>query len=359
MLRFIHAADFHLDSAFAALTPRQAAARRRESRELPVRLANYVNQNNIDLVLLAGDLFDSAASYRDTAEELSAALGQMEAQVYIAPGNHDWYGPGSPYLTVKWPENVHIFTQPRLETMEWPEKNLVLHGAAFTHGEQADGFLTGFTAPADGKLHIGLLHGEIDPSEARYDPIRREEIAASGLDYLALGHIHKSGAYRAGRTLCAWPGCPMGRGFDETGVKGALVVTLEDTAQTRFVPLDTPRFFDYTLSAGNDPAAALATVLPPTQSQNFYRVTLVGESAPFQIPQLLSHFPALHNLQILDKTVPPVDPWSRTGEDSLEGMLFRILQDSLAGQDIAMQQKITLAAKISRQILDGQEVDLS
>lgn len=64
MLRFIHAADFHLDSAFAALTPRQAAARRRESRELPVRLANYVNQNNIDLVLLAGDLFDSAASYR-------------------------------------------------------------------------------------------------------------------------------------------------------------------------------------------------------------------------------------------------------------------------------------------------------
>ena len=55
MLRFIHAADFHLDSAFAALTPRQAAARRRESRELPVRLANYVNQNNIDLVLLAGE----------------------------------------------------------------------------------------------------------------------------------------------------------------------------------------------------------------------------------------------------------------------------------------------------------------
>ena len=122
MLRFIHAADFHLDSAFAALTPRQAAARRRESRELPVRLANYVNQNNIDLVLLAGDLFDSAASYRDMAEELSAALGQMEAQVYIAPGNHDWYGPGSPYLTVKWQENVPIFTQPRLETMEWPEK---------------------------------------------------------------------------------------------------------------------------------------------------------------------------------------------------------------------------------------------
>ena len=67
MLKFIHAADFHLDSAFAALTPQQAAARRRESRDLPVRLANYVNQNGIELVLLAGDLFDSADAYRDTA----------------------------------------------------------------------------------------------------------------------------------------------------------------------------------------------------------------------------------------------------------------------------------------------------
>ena len=61
MIRFIHAADFHLDSAFGALSARQAAARRREGRELGFRLANYVNSHGIDLVLLAGDLFDSAS----------------------------------------------------------------------------------------------------------------------------------------------------------------------------------------------------------------------------------------------------------------------------------------------------------
>ena len=245
MLRFIHAADFHLDSAFAALTPRQAAARRRESRELPVRLANYVNQNNIDLVLLAGDLFDSAASYRDTAEELSAALGQMEAQVYIAPGNHDWYGPGSPYLTVQWPENVHIFTQPCLTAMAWPEKNLVIHGGAFTGPEQPEGFLSGFAAPADGKVHIGLLHGEIDPAEIRYDPIRREEIAASGLAYLALGHIHKrTEPLTYGKTLCAWPGCPEGRGFDELGEKGFYTGIIDEDGKISldFVPFARRRY---------------------------------------------------------------------------------------------------------------------
>ena len=70
MLTFLHAADSHLDSAFGALTARQAAGRRRESRELGFRLANYVNQNNVDLVLLAGDLFDSGSAFRETGEQL-------------------------------------------------------------------------------------------------------------------------------------------------------------------------------------------------------------------------------------------------------------------------------------------------
>ena len=182
-VKIVHAADFHLDSAFGALSGEQARQRRRESRELLTRLCNYVNQNGVDLVLLAGDLFDSDTTYRETLEALSEALGAMQARVFIAPGNHDWYGPGSPYLTVQWPDNVHIFTQPHLEAMAWPEKRLVLHGAAFTASEQSAGFLSGFAAPKDSNLHIGLLHGEIDPAEARYDPIRKEEIAASGLAY--------------------------------------------------------------------------------------------------------------------------------------------------------------------------------
>ena len=95
MLKFIHGADFHLDSAFGALPARQAAGRRRESRELPFRLANLANSRGIQLVLLAGDLFESREAFRETGEQLAAALGQMEARVFIAPGNHDWAGPGS------------------------------------------------------------------------------------------------------------------------------------------------------------------------------------------------------------------------------------------------------------------------
>ena len=108
-VKIVHAADFHLDSAFGALSAEQARQRRRESRELLTRLSNYVNQNGVDLVLLAGDLFDSDTTYRETLEALSEALGAMRARVFIAPGNHDPYSAKSPYATLSWPENVHVF----------------------------------------------------------------------------------------------------------------------------------------------------------------------------------------------------------------------------------------------------------
>ena len=73
-MTFLHGADFHLDSPFGALPARQAAERRRESRELPRHLADYVNGHGVDLVLLAGDLFDSANVFRETGEQLAEEL---------------------------------------------------------------------------------------------------------------------------------------------------------------------------------------------------------------------------------------------------------------------------------------------
>ena len=120
-VKIVHAADFHLDSAFGALSGEQARQRRRESRELLTRLANYVNQNGVDVVLLAGDLFDSDTTYRETLEALSDALGAMRARVFIAPGNHDPYSAKSPYATLAWPENVHVFSSNTVERVVLPE----------------------------------------------------------------------------------------------------------------------------------------------------------------------------------------------------------------------------------------------
>ena len=329
MFKFIHAADFHLDSAFGALTPQQAAARRRESRELVFRLANYVNAHGISLVLLAGDLLDGSSVFRETGEQLSDALGRMEAQVCIAPGNHDWWGHGSVWETMNWPDNVHIFQENVMTALELPELETVVHGAAFTGPEQAESLLAGFTAPADGKIHLGVLHGDPGDTEDRYDPLTRQEIAASGLAYLALGHVHqRMEPETAGKTLWAWPGCLEGRGFDELGEKGFYQGTVSDGGQVSlaFVPFARHRYEILEVDVtGQDPRAAVEAALPEETAADLYRVILTGETgeqgadAPAIQEALADRFYAL---EVRDRTRMARDVWARAGEDSLRCLLY-------------------------------------
>ena len=91
MVKIFTCGGFSSGQPFAGLTSEQARARRREGRENIARLANYANAGHVDLVLLAGDLFDSGEIYRQTAETLAKALGTVEGRVFIAPGNHDYW----------------------------------------------------------------------------------------------------------------------------------------------------------------------------------------------------------------------------------------------------------------------------
>ena len=364
MFRFIHAADFHLDSAFGALSPRQAAARRRESRELPQRLANYANQHQVDLVLLSGDLLDSNSGYRETGEALRDALASIGAPVFIAPGNHDWYGAGSPYAALDWPENVHIFTTPGMAPVEVPGLNAVVHGAAFTGPERHDRVLADFAAPADGKMHLGVLHGEFGAAELRYGAISQQDAAASGLSYLALGHIHRRGEpVRCGNTLVAWPGCPEGRGFDELGDKGFYLGEAADDGSVTltFVPFARHRYEILQVDiTGQDPRQAVEAALPETTAADLYRIILVGESgaegadAAALQAALADRFYAL---EVRDATRPAEDLWAKMAEDSLRGLFLRELKIKYdAAKTDEEREVIVRAARFGLAALEGRDL---
>ncbi len=361
MLKFIHGADFHLDSAFAALPAGQAAERRRESRDLVFRLADYVNAHGVQLVLLAGDLFDSAAPYRETGEALAEALGRMKAQVLAAPGNHDWYGPGSPWLTVDWPENLHIFQANAMTALDLPELGVTVHGGAFTAPEQASSLLEGFSAPRDGRVHLGLLHGETDPAEARYNPLRREEIAASGLAYLALGHIHKRAQpWTCGETLCAWPGCVEGRGFDELGEKGFYEGVIDGgKISLSFIPFARRRYeiLDVDVT-GRSPRAALEAALPEDSKDHLYRIRLTGEAGRVDAKALETALSGrFYALEIRDHTRVAEDVWARAGEDSLRGLFLRRLRARWeAAGDEAERETVTRAVRFGLAALDHRDL---
>ncbi len=353
-MKLLHSADWHLDAPLTLHSPENRAWLRRELLQIPEKVADAALQEGCDLVLLSGDLFDGQYT-KESFDAVYRALEKMRLPVCIAPGNHDYFSPNSPYFTEKFPENVHIFKNSAIESIAFPKLDCRVYGAGFT-APCCDGLLGDFHAQAREKWAVGVLHGDPTQVSSPYCPVTARQIMESGLDYLALGHIHKAGQLRSGSTLCGWCGCPMGKGYDETGEKGVYIVTLEGEPQIRFLPLDTPRFSDWTVPAAPSPAHALADRLPAAGNSHFYRITLTGETEPFDPDVLRQQFPQFPNLRLTDRTVPPVDLWAAAGTDSLEGLYFSLLQQKLeAGQDAHI---VRLAAKLSRMILDGQEVVL-
>lgn len=355
-MKILHSADWHLGSSLRGRTEEQAALIRQGLLSIPQKIVSLCRQEHCDMLLLSGDLFNGSCP-TDMIRMVQTALGEAGVPVFIAPGNHDPIGLESPYDTGSWPDNVTIFRQNRFTSVSVPELDCRVYGAAFTSAN-CGGLLEGFTASGPETYHIGVLHGDPTQVASPYCPITRPQVLDSGLTYLALGHIHMGGDFRAGDTLCAWPGCPAGRGFDELGETGVLLVTLDKTAQTQFIPLDFPRFYDLELTVDQSAERTVAAALPPVENNNFYRITLTGESEKPDLELLRTRFSRFPNLELRDQTVPPIDPWSDVGSDTFAGVYFTQLQNALTDADEDTRRQISLAARISRKILDGQEVVL-
>ena len=354
-MKILHSADWHLDAPLSGRSDAEAQFLRQELRKVPAKVAECAKRENCQLMLLAGDLFDGAytkESYRAVYESLEA----VKIPVFITPGNHDFCQPSSPYIAESWPENVHIFTKPALEAVYLESLDCTVYGAGY-EAMDCGALLEGFKADGAGKWQIGILHGEV-ASSSPYCPVSTQQVRLSGLDYLALGHIHKGGSFRSGDALCAWPGCPMGHGYDEAGIKGVLVLTFKEQIDMEFLPLDTPRFFDDTVDVGENAADALVDFLPAVENNDFYRVTLTGYADGIDLAQLEKQFSHLPHLVLRDKTMPEQELWSAVGEDNLVGMYFGLLKDGLDTDSEKLQRCLKLAARISKQILDGQEVTL-
>ncbi len=356
MIKILHSADWHMDAPLGGFTHVQREYLRRKMLRLPDMIADVAIREGCQVCLLSGDLFDGAYT-KESADALYRALERMQIPVFIAPGNHDPISSVSPWVRESWPANVHIFTQQVITSQVVAELDCRVYGAGYQSME-CPGLLADFQAGGSEKYALLVLHADPTSTASPYCPVTAAQIRDAGLDYAALGHIHAAGRFGAGAGMCAWPGCPMGHGYDETGIKGVLVVELEESAHVRFIPLDVPRFYDETAVAGDDPVGAVQALLPPNGSEDFFRIRLTGEVRDNALDRLNGRFAKYPNLHILDQTIPAGDIWETAGQDSLEGLYFQILQNAAQGQDPETVQTLELAARISRQILQGREVEL-
>ncbi|NJP40707.1 hypothetical protein HCH52_06540 [Oscillospiraceae bacterium HV4-5-C5C] len=213
---FVHTADLHL-AGLADVTGCWQ------------RVIKLCDQHQAQLLLIAGDLFENNQLVdQDMVRLLQLqAAGLPALQIFVAPGNHDPLTADSPYRRYTWPRQWQILG-PAWAGFRLAEPAAEIWGAAFTAGSQEQPLLQPLPVSRQGQrlFRIGVLHADIPAAAGSpYNPLTAAEIAASGLDYLALGHHHNSdGRPRlAGSTTYAYAGSPEGHGFFESGAHGCLL----------------------------------------------------------------------------------------------------------------------------------------
>ncbi|HKV53220.1 MAG TPA: DNA repair exonuclease [Candidatus Binataceae bacterium] len=210
-LKLIHTSDVHLESDTFGSGSRGDVFRDRVRRAFS-NVIDVANGNGADLLLIVGDLFDSS---RVNAEALGFAMGQIERArmpVVMIPGNHDAHDERSIYAAMSLdllPRNLNLILEPEGSTRDFPELGARVWGRALVEHSPDYRPLSGLPEPAPHLWNIGLAHGFFTDSETnRSSPITPAEIAASGFDYLALGHIHVFGDVSQGRTRAFYCGTP-------------------------------------------------------------------------------------------------------------------------------------------------------
>lgn len=315
MVRILHAADLHLDSPFSGLSPELAAQRRKLQRQLPGLIVDLANGRGCDLLLLAGDVFDGTRVCPETVEALARAFRRFRGRVFVAPGNHDPYTDRSPWAMTLWPENVHIFTgKPEAVTLP----TCRVWGGAFTSPQCFDGLPK---AEVCDLPQIGVFHGDPQPP-GPYRHLTAEDLQTCGLDYLALGHIHKTCLPRKiGGTFVGWPGVTMGRGFDECGPCGVFYTELDGGCRTEFLPLPGPRYETVTVPYGETPT------LPADCENVICRLTVTGEADDPDFDTLRAALePKFLALELRDATTPVRDLWASCGDGTLRGLALSALR---------------------------------
>lgn len=330
-MRFLHCADVHLGGANAA-----------ERMRTFLRMLDFCAQNRVQLLLIAGDLFETArADARVRTEAFEALARQSGLSVLIAAGNHDPLCAGGNY-DAPLPDNVYVFPA-RWSCVGIEELKVRVWGKSFDK-EAASPF-----APPErdaraqgGYWQIGLLHGQTvtGGASSEYGAVTQEAIAKTGLDYLALGHVHqRSDVLRAGRTYYAYSGCLQGAGFDETGEKGAYLGDVdEDGLEISFVRLCGSICAEETLDITGcetvaDAAARYEARIGRKRAQRV-RLTLTGMRAPGLDPEALLRLLGENGqVALADETRQMRDLSALAGENTLRGAFVRRMTEKIAAME--------------------------
>ena len=233
-MKFIHTADIHLDSPLVGLAAYKDAPvdlLRTVTRDAFSRLVDAAIEESVDFMVIAGDLYDGTWKDYNTGHFFCREMGRLNKvgiPVYLLFGNHDAESEMTKKLTL--PANVHTFDARKANTFRIDALKLALHGRSYKEAATFENLVSGYPAPVAGWLNIGVLHTALGgyTEHANYAPCSLAELTAKGYDYWALGHVHEHAILQKSPWV-VFPGNLQGRHIRETGARGAVLVTADET----------------------------------------------------------------------------------------------------------------------------------
>lgn len=353
-MKLIHCADLHLDSPMESnLPPDKAKERRNEILSTFSDLVELADENGAAALLIAGDLFDSTRTTRRTERYvLDLIRSHPDLYFFYLAGNHD--------------------TGSALSDLEDKPENLCTFGKNWTTYDFGEVCIAGSEHPdpellelSKDKINIVLLHGQKKESgNADGDTIPFRKYRDRGIDYLALGHLHSyQEAALDDRGIACYSGCLEGRGFDECGVKGYVLLEIENGRLSHeFIPMSRRSLHEVECDVSDcisqmDVEDLVFRMTDPIPKKDLVKVVLVGALSPdttIDLPrlgQLLSE--RYYFAKVAVKTRIRINPEDYYGDVSLKGeFVRRVMESSLT--DTEKERVITCGFRA----LCGEELDV-
>ena len=372
-MRLLHTGDLHLDSAFRAYGQRGAEQQREAGREMLRRIFECAKTEKCDMILIAGDLFDSRFASPKTEELFVELVEDVNIPVVLSPGNHDWYSSGGVYsrLSEKLADKLILFSSNELQMFELDSLRVRVFGYAFCSAVLSQSPLSSANIPEDnGYLKIFCAHADLSSPISRYAPVTLGEIERMGFDYSALGHIHNRGECEDAAGRVRYCGFCEGRSFDEIGEGGVWIVDLEDgecRAERKILSRKSFYICETDISSCADTNAIVALVRADAsgyadKSGAHLRMYLGGRASDGAVSYVLSRAEAIARgaevsyLEIIDETLPLIDGDYLERDTTLRGELYRTLLPRLTSDNADERRLASEALRIGLAAIDGRSV---
>jgi len=371
-IKILHTGDLHLGMPFTGsrLPSTVGRIRRQELWETFDRIIKIAKQEKVHLLLISGDLFEYDYCSMSDIKRINDRFAQIPGtRVFIAPGNHDPAVSDSLYNTCRWQPNVHVFRESRVSAVKLEDYNTVVWGLGWDKARIREPLLEGFEADA-GAVNILAVHCDVVPvgSASDYLPVYSHQLAGCGVNYAALGHIHKGGRInKSGGTEAVYCGSPEPLDFTEEGRHGIYMGTVgTNFCDVKFIETAKRRFVTERITL--DPSSTQDTILEEINKHiqtagrdNLFKFLLEGSVDPGFEPDteyLRNAFETFYT-EIKNNTLPgyDLDSIREEGKHSITGVFAAQLLGRIKREtDPTEKEILERALYIGLDALNGRKV---